>query len=181
VRWASKQQHADQSLWNQMSIKHPMIVLAVTLALLSAAVGVSAADQHTAVRTRSAATLVSVRLAALGAGTTSPRGPYRARPVKIAFNYGSYYGAGTKALWIDQLRWFDWGKPVAYASGLVHARVWPSKKFITTAGGITLDQLRSCGMKRSYYTYASMLVPAGFPQNTQSTAYGISEQALTPC
>ena len=112
---------------------------------------------------------------------TSPLGPYRARPTKIAFNYGKYYGAGTRGLWIDHLRWFDWGKPLAYASGLVHARVWPSRKFITTAGGITLDQLRSCSPKRSYYTYASMLVPDGFPQNTESTAYGISEQALTPC
>jgi hypothetical protein len=44
-----------------------------------------------------------------------------------------------------------------------------------------LDQLRSCGTKRSYYTYASMLVPAGFPQNTESTAYGIGELALSPC
>jgi hypothetical protein len=45
-----------------------------------------------------------------------------------------------------------------------------------------LDQLRSCGTKSySYYTYASMLAPAGFPANTESTADGESEQALTPC
>jgi hypothetical protein len=180
-----------------MLIKHPIVVSAVTLALFGDVVGAATADQlvplprlmagspafstRSHARTRRLPPLVSVRLAALGVGTTSPLGPYRTRPTKIAFNYGKYYGAGTKGLWIDHLRWFDWGKPVAYASGLVHARIWPSRRFVTTVGGITLDQLRSCNLKRSYYTYASMLVPAGFPQNTESTAYAISEQALTPC
>jgi hypothetical protein len=116
----------------------------------------------------------------LAALFTSPRGPYWARPAKIAFDVGGYYGAGTKGLWIDHLVWVDWGQPIAYASGVVHARVWPGNNFITTAGGIMLDQLRSCGT-HSYYTYASMLVPGGFPANTESTSFGISEQALTPC
>jgi hypothetical protein len=129
-----------------------------------------------------AATLVSVRLAALGGSVTSPRGPYRARPTKIAFDLGGYYGAGTKGLWIDHLKWVDWGQPVAYASGIVHARVWPGHSFVTRAGGIMLDQLRTCGSKpTSYYTAASMDVPDGFPQNTESTATAIGEQALTPC
>ncbi len=129
---------------------------------------------------RGGAPLVSEKLAALGSSVTSPRGPYRARPRKIAFDLGGYYGAGTKGLWIDHLKWVDWGQPVAYASGVVHARVWPSTNFMTTAGGIMLDQVRSCGA-HSYYTYASMLVPAGYPANTESTSGGISEQALTPC
>ena len=48
--------------------------------------------------------------------------------------------------------------------------------------GLWIDQLRSCGTgPRSYYTSASMVVPDGFPRNTESTATGISEQALTPC
>jgi hypothetical protein len=174
-----------------------VVTSAVTLALLSGAVGVAAGGQRatrTRVLTRSqrltpradvkrqrVVTLVSVTLSTLGVGVRSSHGPFRARPTKIAFNYGSYYEAGTRGVWIDHLRWVDWGKPVAYASGVVHARVWPSKKFITTAGGIMLDQLRSCSAKRSYYSYASMLVPAGFPQNAKSTAYGMSELALTPC
>ncbi|HEX3615848.1 MAG TPA: hypothetical protein VHU61_04900 [Solirubrobacteraceae bacterium] len=127
-------------------------------------------------------TLVSVRLAALGSSVTSPRGPYRARPTKLAFDLGGYYGAETNGLWIDHLKWVDWGQPVAYASGLVHARVWPGHSYVTKSGGLMLDQLRSCGTKPgSYYTSASMDVPDGFPQNTESTATAISEQALTPC
>lgn len=123
---------------------------------------------------------LSVRLAALGTSVSSPRGSYRARPAKIAFNLGGYYGAGTKGLWIAHLTWVDWGQPIAYASGTVHGRVWPTHNFITTAGGITVDGLRSCD-GHSYYTYASMLAPAGFPANTESTATGESQQALTPC
>jgi hypothetical protein len=123
---------------------------------------------------------VSVKLAALGSTVTSPHGPYRARPVKIAFDLGGYYGAGTNGLWIDHLTWVDWGQPVAYASGVVHARVWPGHNFITTPGGIMLDELRSCGT-HVYYTSAAMLVPAGYPANTESTSVATSEQALTPC
>ena len=173
------------------------VVVAVMLALLGGAASVAAASRSAPrarletssrgfspradARTRGAVTLLSVRLAGLGSAVRSPRGPFRTRPTKVAFDLGGYYGASTKGLWIDHLRWVDWGKPVAFASGLVHARVWPSKNFITTPGGITIDQLRSCGTGRSYYTYASMLVPAGFPQNTEATATAISEQALTPC
>jgi hypothetical protein len=129
---------------------------------------------------RSDPALVSVKLAAFGSTITSPRGPFRARPGKIAFDLGGYYGAGTKGLWIDHLKWADWGQPVAFASGVVHARVWPGHTFVTTPGGIMIDQVRSCG-NRTYYTYASMLVPAGYPENTESTSVGTSEQALTPC
>ncbi len=178
-------------------MKHLVVVSAVTLALLGGAFGAAAGGQPAPrarlsgraqgfaplaeAKRQRAVTFVSVTLSALGVGVISMRGPYRTRPGKIAFNYGRYYGAGTRGLWIDHLKWTGWGKPVAYASGLVHARVWPSKRFITTPGGITLDQLRACTPKRSYYTYASMLVPAGFPQNTKSTAYEISELALSPC
>ena len=178
-------------------MRHLVVVSAVTLALFGAVAGVAAGGQRaprprlvtssrafsprSEARRQRVVTLVSVTLSALGVGVTSSRGPFRARPTKIAFDYGGYYGAGTNGLWIDHLKWVDWGEPVAYARGLVHARVWPSKKFITTAGGIMLDQLRACSAKQSYYTYASMLVPAGFPQNTSSIAYGMSELALTPC
>jgi hypothetical protein len=124
--------------------------------------------------------LVSVKLAALGLSVTSPRGPYRARPAKIMFDLGGYYGAATRGLWIDHLTWVDWGQPIAYASGIVHARAWPSDNFTTTAGGIMLDQLQSCG-SHSYYTMAVMVAPAGFPANAESAAYGESEQALTAC
>jgi hypothetical protein len=126
------------------------------------------------------ASLVSMNLAAFGSSVTSPRGPYRARPRKIAFDLGGYYGAGTKGLWIDHLRCVDWGEPVAYASGVVHARVWPSHKFMTTSGGIMIDELRSCGTP-TYYTSAAMAVPAGYPVNTESSSVATSEQALTPC
>ena len=81
---------------------------------------------------------------------------------------------------IDHLTWVDWGQPIAYASGTVHARAWPSANFITTAGGVMLVQLRSCGT-RSYYTMAVMLAPAGYPANSQATATGETDQALTPC
>jgi hypothetical protein len=121
-----------------------------------------------------------MNLAAFGSSVTSPRGPYRARPRKIGFDLGGYYGAGTKGLWMDHLRWVDWGQPVAYASGVVHARVWPSHKFMTTPGGIMIDELRSCGT-RTYYTSAAMVVPAGYPANAESTSVATSEQALTPC
>jgi hypothetical protein len=180
-----------------LSMKYLVTMSAITFALLGGVTDIAAgsvraprAQSMTSPRsvgaraeatTHRVATLVSVRLAGLGSSVTSPRGPYQVRPAKIAFDLGGYYGAGTKGLWIDHLKWVDWGKPVAYASGLVHARAWPSKNFITTAGGIMLDQVRSCGAKRAYYTYASMLVPAGFPQNTQSMSYGTSEQALTAC
>jgi hypothetical protein len=169
----------------------------VVLAILGSLAGVAGGHEHrsqaqtvlirSAVRTRStrkpaAAAFVSVRLAEPGRNLVSARGPYRVRPTRIAFDFGSYYGAGSKGVWIDHLRWFDWGKPIAYASGVVHARLWPSHRFITTAGGIMLDQLQACGTKyRFYYRYASMLAPGGFPQNTSSIAYGESEQALAPC
>jgi hypothetical protein len=151
-------------------------------AVHTSAVGVSKpAHARSRTRTPRATTLVSVRLAALEGNVTSPRGPYRTRPTKIAFDLGGYYGAGTKGLWIDHLKWVDWGQPIAYASGVVHARVWPGHSYVTRAGGIMLDQLRSCGSKPFYYTSASMVVPDGFPQNTESTATAIGEQALTPC
>jgi hypothetical protein len=43
-----------------------------------------------------------------------------------------------------------------------------------------LDQLLFCD-NRNYYTSASMLVPAGYPENPEWTSNGTSEQALTPC
>jgi hypothetical protein len=85
------------------------------------------------------AALVSVNLAGFGSIVTSPRGPYRAHPAKIAFDLGGYSGAGTKGLWIDHLSWVDWGQTIAYASGTVQARAWPSANFITTPGGVMLD------------------------------------------
>lgn len=143
-----------------------------------AAVGVTVSS---AAATHRVATMISVRLAALGSDVQSPRGPFVSRPHKIAFDLGGYYGAGTRGLWIQNLHWLDWGEPVAYASGTVNARVWPTKKFIVTPGGIMLDKLQSCGGNRFYYTSANMVAPAGFPQNTESTAVGMGEQALTPC
>jgi hypothetical protein len=76
--------------------------------------------------------------------SSTSRGPYRAHPSKLAFDLGGYSGAATKGLWIDHLTWVVWGQPIAYASGIVHVRVWPSHNFMTTAGGIMLDELRSC-------------------------------------
>ncbi len=165
-------------------------VAGVTLAALAGSVGVAAAGMGGAghgqapgiistahARSRAhearARTLVSVRLAAIGANVTSPRGPFRTRPAKLVFGSG---------LWIDHLKWADWGQSVAFASGMVHARVWPGHSYVTRAGGLMLDQLRTCGTKpTSYYTSVSMDVPDGFPENTESTATGIGEQALTPC
>ena len=151
-------------------------VAAVTVAAFAGIVGVAAgSDGHAAptyaaavprtahARSRTQRTRAETRVSGRGwppsAGSvTSPRGPYRARPAKLAFDLGGYYGAGTKGLWIDHLKWVGWGQPVAYASGVVHARVWPGHGYVTRAGGIMLDQLRSCGTKPStYYTSASML------------------------
>jgi hypothetical protein len=102
------------------------------------------------------------------------------RPTKLSFDLGG--GTGTKGLWIDHLKWTDWGGPVAYASGIVHARAGTGSGFITTPGGIMLDQLRSCSTQaKSYYTSANVVVPAGYPENADSTSYAIGEQALTPC
>jgi hypothetical protein len=102
------------------------------------------------------------------------------RPTKLSFDLGG--GTGTKGLWIDHLKWTDWGGPVAYASGVVHAQAATGSGFITTPGGIMLDQLRSCSTgAKSYYTSANMVVPAGYPENSDSTSYGIGEQALAPC
>jgi hypothetical protein len=123
-----------------------------------------------------AAARVSRNLASFGGSIQSPRGPYRGRPTKLTFVAGGNAGS----LWIDHLTWVDWGQPIAYASGIVHARAWPSANFITTAGGVMLDQLRLCGT-RSYYTMAVMLAPAGYPANSQATATGETDQALTPC
>jgi hypothetical protein len=157
-------------------------VVGVTLVLLGALAAVANGSQSQTKKQRVPPALVSVDLAAIGGNVLSQHGPYQVRPTKIAFNYGGYYGAGTKGLWIANLKWVDWGQPVAFASGIVHARVWPSHAFITTPGAITLDQLRYCGTKpRLYYAYASMQVPAGFPQNTRSVSYAEAEQALTPC
>jgi hypothetical protein len=122
--------------------------------------------------------LVSQNLAPYGSSIQSPRGPYRPRPAKLTFDEGGI--VGSTSLWIDHLTWVDWGQPIAYASGIVHARAWPSANFITTPAGIVLYELRSCGT-RSYYTMAAMFAPAGFPANSESTAIGESEQALTPC
>jgi hypothetical protein len=123
------------------------------------------------------AALVSQNLAPVGMSVTSPRGPYRTRPARLSFSDDRYNGY----LWIDHLTWVDWGQPIANASGIVHASDWPHVNLITTTpGGVMLDQLRSCGT-RSYYTMAVMLAPAGYPANSQATATGESEQALTPC
>jgi hypothetical protein len=79
------------------------------LAILGATVGVATGSQAHASRARTVTVtrtvyvrsttnapgvpaLVSERLAAFGSSVTSPRGPYRARPAKIAFNLGGYYG-----------------------------------------------------------------------------------------
>src|SRR5579875_2098094 len=92
-------------------------VASVTVAAFAGIVGVAAGSDGHAAPTYAAAvprtaharsrtqrtraeTRVSVRLAALGGSVTSPRGPYRARPAKLAFDLGGYYGAGTKGLWI---------------------------------------------------------------------------------
>ena len=104
--------------------------LAAGLAAVFVAACVTAA---TAAATHGPITRVSIRLAALGGNVRSPRGPFAVRPHKIAFDLGGYYGAGTKGLWIENLHWVDWGHPVAYASGTVYARIWPTKKFLPLA------------------------------------------------
>ncbi len=160
------------------------IVVGVALATLGATAGVATGSHVQASRTHTASvqsnTITVLETSALGVRALvseqlglSSRGPYRARPVKIEFD---------QDLWIDHLKWVDWGQPVAFASGVVHASAGPSYSFTTTAGGIMLDKLQSCATgSHSYYTYASMLAPAGFPDNTESMAGGEAEQAPTPC
>ena len=123
--------------------------------------------------------LVSLRLAAFGSSISSPRGPYRGRPSKITFS-ASPVGGPDLAVYVDHLSWVDWGKPVAYASGIVHTRDWQQHGFIATPGGVIVDQLVSCG-GRSYYTYSELFAPGGFPSNSQDTSVGSSERSLTPC
>jgi hypothetical protein len=106
---------------------------------------------------------------------TGPRGPYASRPSKITFSTGSDFAA-----YVDHLSWVDWGKPVAYASGIVHTRNWQQHGYIATPGGVILDQLISCE-GRSYYTYAELFAPAGFAQDSQNTYFGQNARALTRC
>lgn len=122
--------------------------------------------------------LVSQNLAAFGSSITSPRGPYRRRPSEITFSTCPV-GDGLAA-YVDHLSWFDWGQPVAYASGIVHTRDWQQHGFVATPGGVIVDQLVSCE-GRSYYSYSELFAPAGFASNSQDTAVGTSGRALTPC
>ena len=122
--------------------------------------------------------LVSTNLAGFGSSVTGPRGPYASRPSKITF---STYPVGLGlAVYVDHLSWVDWGKPVAYARGIVHTRDWQQHGYIATPGGVIVDQLLSCE-GRSYYTYAELFAPAGFPSNSQDTSVGYSGRAPTPC
>jgi hypothetical protein len=119
--------------------------------------------------------LVSKNLAGIGLSVTGPRGPYASRPSKITFSNRSDFAA-----YVDQLHWFDWGKPVAYARGIVHTRAWQQHGYVATPGGVIIDQLQSCN-GRTYYTYAELFAPAGYAYNSESTAMGQNAQALTPC
>jgi hypothetical protein len=122
--------------------------------------------------------LVSKNLAPIGTDVTKPRGPYQARPSKITFDT-SKVGYGFAA-YLDHLKWFDWGKPVAYARGIVHTRTWQQHGYVATPGGMIVEKLVSCN-GRSYYTYAEHFAPAGYYYNSESTAIGGNAQALTPC
>jgi hypothetical protein len=119
--------------------------------------------------------LVSKNLAPIGTSVTKPRGPYQAHPSKITF--ATY---GDPAAYVDHLHWFDWGKPVAYARGIVHTRAWQQHGYVATPGGMIVEQLVSCN-RRPYYTYAELFAPAGYAVNSQRTAIGQNAQALTPC
>jgi hypothetical protein len=123
--------------------------------------------------------VVSKNLAAFGGSITGPRGPYSARPSKIAFST-SLVGGPNLAAYVDHLSWVDWGQPVAYASGVVHTRDWQQHGYVATPGGVIVDQLLSCN-GRYYYTYAELFAPAGFAFNSQDTAVGTSGRAMTPC
>jgi hypothetical protein len=122
--------------------------------------------------------LISKNLAPFGTDVTKPRGPYQARPSKITFDT-SKVGYGFAA-YVDHLKWIDWGKPVAYARAIVHTRAWQQHGYVATPGGVIVDHLVLCN-GRSYYTAAELRAPAGFAENTRSTATGESTQALTPC
>ncbi len=124
------------------------------------------------------AALISRKLAGFGSSVTSPRGPWAARPSKVAFDQGGT--VGTSGLRIDHLVWVDWGQPVAFATGIVHALDYSGSGYVETPGAITVDGLRGCGV-RSYYTDVSMVAPAGLPANSGLTTTGEGEQALTPC
>ena len=143
------------------------------LVLLAAIAGVAIAGVASG-STRQPA-LVSKNLALFGSSVTGPRGPYAARPTKITFSTGSYFAA-----YVDHLSWVDWGQPVAYARGIVHTRDWQQHGYVATPGGVIVDQLISCE-GRSYYTYAELFAPAGFPSDSRNTSVGSSGRALTPC
>ena len=121
---------------------------------------------------------ISKRLAGFGGSVTSPRGPWAARPSKVAFDQGG--SEGTRGLWIDHLVWVDWGQPVAFATGIVHALDSSGSGYVETQGAVTVYALRGC-RARSYYTDVSMVAPSGFPANSESTITGEGQQALTPC
>jgi hypothetical protein len=118
--------------------------------------------------------LVSKNLAPIGSSVTGPRGPYQARPSKLTFSTGYF------AAYVDHLSWFDWGKPVAYARGVVHTRDWQQHGYVGTPGGVVVDRLVLCN-GRSYYTYAEFFAPAGFAYNSRSNSTGGNAQALTRC
>lgn len=120
--------------------------------------------------------LVSKNLAPFGSSVTGPRGPYQTHPSKITFSSSRV----NLAAYVDHLSWFEWGQPVAYARGIVHTRDWQQHGYVATPGGVIVDQVISCN-GRSYYTYAEMFAPAGFPSDSRNTSVGGNGRALTPC
>jgi hypothetical protein len=151
-----------------MNSRRLVICTGIALALTVAVAGAALASARQPA-------LVSKNLAAFGSSVTGPRGPYASRPTKITFETGSYFAA-----YVDHLSWVDWGKPVAYARGIVHTRDWQQHGYIATPGGVIVDQLISCE-GRPYYTYAELFAPAGYAANSERTDVGSNGRALTRC
>jgi hypothetical protein len=96
-------------------------------------------------------------------------GPYVSRPTKLLFSGEE----GVPPLWAEDLRWSDWGQPVATGSGHLF-RSFAGGTTASEAGSVTLSKPVSCNGKL-YYAAATLNPPGALLAPTSPI------QVKTPC